>query len=199
MKVGILASTNGTDLPAIFDAKIENVEIACLITNNQNSGARKKAQKWGIKDFYISSKDKGRAEFDQEAIRILKEQGVEMVLLVGFMRIISPIFVREFKNAIFNVHPSLLPSFAGGMDNNVHEDVLAAGCKVSGATVHLVSEEVDEGAIVLQECVQISHNETVDSLKEKVQKKEQKMLINLIELFRDGKVVFEGGLAKILK
>ncbi|MCT4592502.1 MAG: phosphoribosylglycinamide formyltransferase [Candidatus Gracilibacteria bacterium] len=197
LKIGILASTNGTDLPYLFDGGIEGVSFECLISNKKECGAMQKASSRGVLTYFISAKGKSREEFDQEAVNILKEKNVDLVLLVGFMRIISPIFVQAFKNKILNVHPSLLPSFAGGMDSNVHEDVLSKGCKVSGATVHFVSEEVDEGAILLQEVTKIKNNDTADTLKARVQKLEQEMLKSAIIAFRDDKVYFENNIAKI--
>jgi len=100
--------------------------------------------------------------------------------MIGYMRIVSDIFVEAFRNKIFNVHPSLLPAFAGGMSDNVHKDVLDFGCKVTGATLHIVSEEVDAGEIIDQKACNIVETETVATLKPKVQKLEQEMLKNLI-------------------
>jgi len=172
MKIGILASTNGTILPAIWEhlKNDSSVEFAVLVTNREQCGAREKAKTKGIPDFFVSARGKTREEWDIEAVTLLQKHGVELVILVGFMRILSPIFVRTFPQKILNVHPSLLPKFAGGMDGDVHSSVLQSGETESGATIHLVDEGVDTGEIVIQKSVAISSDETPESLKAKVQK-----------------------------
>ncbi len=197
LKIGILASGAGSDLPALFDAEIEGVEFVAVISNKQ-SQALEKAEKYGIDNYFISTKEKTREEFEQEVISILKEKEVDLILTIGFMRILTPLFLDAFPHAIFNIHPSLLPAFKGGMDKGVHESVLEMGCKVTGATIHLVNKDVDGGPIAMQDCVKIAYDETVDTLKEKVQKLEQKMLISLVENYRDQKIIFENNLIKIL-
>ena len=99
--------------------------------------------------------------------------------MIGYMKIVSSIFVEAFRNKIFNIHPSLLPAFAGGMSDNVHQNVIDFGCKITGATLHIVSEEVDAGKIINQKACDVSKNETVATLKQKVQKLEQEMLNEL--------------------
>lgn len=198
LKVGILASGGGTDLPAIFEARLEEIEFVALISNKAESGAIEKAKQYGVPHFFVASKDITREEFDQKITDIFKEQGAEIILTVGFMRILSPIFLRNFPQKVFNIHPSLLPAFGGGQDKNVHQAVLDKGCKVSGATIHIVDENVDSGPIVLQDSVKIVHNDDVDSLREKVQIVEQKMLIEFLKLYRDKKIIFENNLIKII-
>jgi len=185
LKIAILASGKGTILPTIFSANISDVEFSCLISNKSDSLALEKAISLGIEGILIPSKGKSREEFDNQLLQVLQNKKIDLIILVGFMRILSPIIVRNFKNAILNVHPSLLPAFAGGMDKDVHKAVLERGCKVSGATIHFVNEEIDEGPILMQECVSITDTETVDSLKNKVQNLEGKLFIKAIEKFRD--------------
>ena len=123
---------------------------------------------------------------------MLDENKVELVLLIGYMRILSPWLVRKYKDKIINIHPSLLPAFAGGMDKDVHQEVLKSGVKVTGCTLHFVDESVDSGPIIMQKEVEISKDETVDSLKAKVQKAEQEVIVKAIDLFEKGKIKVEG-------
>lgn len=172
MKIGILASTNGTILPAIWENLKDDssAEFVVLVSNREQCGARKKAEEKGIPSIFVGAKGKTREEWDAEVLSIFRDYGVELVILVGFMRILSPVFVRAFPQKILNVHPSLLPKFAGGMDSDVHFAVLQSGETESGATIHFVDEGVDTGVIVLQKSVAISSDETPESLKAKVQK-----------------------------
>ena len=171
MKIGILASTNGTILPAIWEYLKDDpsVEFVVLVSNREQCGARKKAEEKGIPSIFVGAKGKTREEWDAEVLSIFRKYDVELVILVGFMRILSPVFVRAFPQKILNVHPSLLPKFAGGMDGDVHSAVLQSGETESGATIHLVDEGVDTGKIILQKSVAISSDETPESLKAKVQ------------------------------
>jgi len=169
-RIGILASTNGTILPKIFEADLPNTEFSVFITNKSKCGAREKAKKQGIPDYFIAGKGKTREEWDMHAVEILKKYEVDLIILVGYMRIITPFFVQSFPGKILNVHPSLLPKFAGGMDTDVHLEVIKSGEKETGATIHIVTEEVDAGPIVFQKSVQVEKNETPESLKNKVQK-----------------------------
>jgi formyltetrahydrofolate-dependent phosphoribosylglycinamide formyltransferase len=190
-KVVILASTNGTDFQAIIDeveAGTLKVEISGLFTNRSKCGAVSKAEKAGIPVFSFSAKGKSREIFDAEMIEELQELKVDLIVLVGYMRILSDEFVQAFPNKIINIHPSLLPKFAGGMDTNVHEEVLAAGEKETGCTIHFVDEKLDGGAIICQKSCKIMENETVDSLKEKVQNLEKKWYPRVIQDFADGKI-----------
>ncbi|MFC1769176.1 phosphoribosylglycinamide formyltransferase [Nanoarchaeota archaeon] len=191
IKIGVLASTNATDMQAIIDA-IEDgsldAEISLLIVNKENCGAVEKAKKYNIPYLYINSKDKSREEFDKEANKALNEHGVQIIFLIGYMRIVTPYLVNEWRNKILNIHPSLLPKYAGGMDLDVHQEVLNGGEKVTGATLHYVEEEVDAGPILFQEEVPIEAGETSDSLKEKVQKVEQGIIIKAIRYYSEGKI-----------
>lgn len=180
MNCAILASTSGTDLPALF-TEINNKKISCIfITNKEYCGAREKAKKYNIPNFFIDAKGFSREEYDKKVFKICEENNIDTVFCVGYMRIMSANFVQKFPEKIFNIHPSLLPAFAGGMDTDVHSEVLKAGCKVSGATLHLVTEKVDDGPIVMQKSCEVIEGETCESLKIKVQKLEQEMLVELV-------------------
>ena len=185
LHIGILASTNGTILPSIFSADLSNTNFSVFVTDKKDCGAREKARKVGVPDFFVDPKEKTRTEWADEAAKILKEYEVDLILLVGFMRILPPEFVREFPMKILNVHPSLLPKFAGGMNMDVHSAVLNANEKESGATIHFVTEAVDEGPIFLQKSVAISEDETPESLKQKVQTLEARLFLEAIVRFQN--------------
>ena len=194
LRLGILASTRATDMQAIIDAinsKKLNAVISVVISNKQDSYALERARKHNIKAAFIDSKDKERESYDKEVSEELDKNNVELILMIGYMRIVSPWFVRKYKNRIMNIHPSLLPAFSGWMDTDVHQEVLNYGCKVTGCTLHFVDESVDAGPVIMQKAVEISENETVDSLKEKVQKAEQGIIIQAIDLFDKGKIKIE--------
>lgn len=185
INIAVLGSTKGTDMQAIIEA---GIPIKMVIANKEKAGILEKAEKAGISFKFISQKDKTREEFDEEVMKVLDENKIDLVLLIGYMRFLSKPFVDKYENKIMNVHPSLLPKFAGGMDKNVHQEILDAGETETGATIHFVDEGADTGPIVLQEKVPIEENETVDSLKKKVQKLEGEMFIKAIDLFSEGKI-----------
>ncbi len=179
--VAVLASTSGSDLPALFEEGKKLGVTFVLVTNKEDCGAREKANQFGVENIFVNPENsdgsrKKREDFDQEVVDILQKKSVDFVFLVGYMRIISGVFVNEFSGKILNIHPSLLPAFAGGMDNDVHTEVLSKGCKITGATLHYVTVEVDEGPIFSQKACEISKNETPETLKKKVQILEQEML-----------------------
>ena len=195
IKIGVLASTNATDLQAVIEAiksKKIDAAVSVVISNKKDSGALARAKRYSIDSVFIDSKNKEREQFDKEVAKELDKYEVDLILLIGYMRILSPFFVKKYRNRIMNIHPSLLPAFSAGMDKNVHEEVLKCGCKVTGCTLHFVDESVDNGPIIMQKAVEISENETVDSLKEKVQKAEQEIIVNAIDLYSKGKIKIEG-------
>ena len=199
LRIGILASTNATDMQAVIEAinsKKLNAVISVVVSNKKDSYALQRAKNHNIKAAFIDiadfseikDKEKQRESFDREVSKILDESKVELILLIGYMRVLSPWFVRKYKNRIMNIHPSLLPAFAGGMDMDVHAEVLKAGCRTTGCTLHFVEESVDGGPIIMQKTVDIEPNENVDSLKAKVQSAEQEIIVRAIKLFGEGKI-----------
>jgi phosphoribosylglycinamide formyltransferase-1 len=175
-----------------IESKKLNVTISLVISNKKHAFALERAKKHNIKAVFIDTNGKSREQYDKEVAEELAKSKVDLILLIGYMRILSPWFVRKYKNKIMNIHPSLLPAFAGGMDKDVHQEVLNYGCKVTGCTLHFVDETVDAGPIIMQKAVEISENETVDSLKEKVQKAEQEIIIKAIDLFAKDKIEVKG-------
>lgn len=197
MKIAILGSTRGTDMQAIIDAieskRLKDIEISFVLSDKVDAYILERAKKHGLDAIYMDSKGKKREEYDNIVTELLEKSGVELVLLIGYMRIMGEKFVKRWENKVMNIHPSILPAFAGGMDKNVHEGVLARGCKISGATLIFIDEGADTGPIIMQRAVEVKENDTVDSLKERVQLKEQEMLVESIALYRDGKIRVENG------
>ena len=196
IRIGVLGSTRGTDLQAVIDSiekKELNVEIAIVISNKKDAFILERAKNHGIKTLFLDKNDfSPKKEFDKELANKLVEEKVNLILLIGYMRLLTEDFCNMFKNKIMNIHPSLLPKFAGGMDKDVHQEVLDAKEKITGCTLHFVDESVDAGPIIMQKEVKIEKDETVDSLKEKVQKAEQKIILKAIKLFSEGKIKVEG-------
>lgn len=194
MNLAVLASTSGTDLQAILDemeaGKMPEISLRCVISNKEDCGALEKARNAGIEDVFIDPKDLEREEFDRKISQVLEERKIDLIVMIGYMRFVSPWFVEKYRNRIMNVHPSLLPAFAGRA-TNIHEEILEHGCKLSGATIHFVDEGADTGPIILQEAVQIVGDETAESLREKVQNLEKQMYPEAIRLFAEGKLIVE--------
>jgi len=184
IRLGVLGSTKGTDLLPIVGAikKGElNASVEVVVSNNKKSLILEKAKKHNIDCCFIDHKNKAREVFDKEISDRLKEKGVDLVLLIGFMRILSEGFVLSWSGKIINVHPSLLPKHAGGMNEDVHKQVLESGDKETGCTIHLVTADVDEGPILIQKKCPVVEGDTVESLKEKVQKLEGEAFIEVIQ------------------
>ena len=192
IRVGVLGSTKGTDLQAIInsiDKKELNAEISVVISNKEGSYILERAKNNGIANVFISHKNKSREVFDQEMTKVLTKHGVELILLIGFMRILSTKFCQKWRDRLLNVHPSLLPKYAGGMDINVHEEVLRNGDKETGCTIHFVTEDVDGGPILIQKRCCVNSGDTVETLKAKVQRLEGEAFIESVQLIQNNKYV----------
>ncbi len=192
LKIGVLGSTRGSDLQMILDAmeadELTGARISLVVSNKADAGILDRARRYGIPAVSVAAKGKSREVFDAEATQLLEEAGVDLVLLIGYMRILSPAFCQRWHDRCLNVHPSLLPDFAGGMDLEVHAAAIAAGKAESGCTVHFVTEEVDGGPIVVQERTPIVAGETPESLKAKVQPLEGVAFVKAIKMFMAGEV-----------
>jgi len=185
IKLGIIGSTNGTDLQAVLDAVGSgelNAEVSVVLSNQKNAYILERAENHNVPAVFVSHKGKTREKFDAEMTGVLKEYGVGLVLLVGFMRILSAGFCREWQNKLLNVHPSLLPKYAGGMDTNVHKEVLKNGDTQTGCTIHFVTDEVDGGPILVQKKCNVESGDTAETLKIKVQQLEGEAFIEVINL-----------------
>ncbi len=188
IRLGVLGSTNGTDLQVILDAihsKRLISKVSVVVSNKKNAFILERAKKNKIPYYYISHKNIDRETFDGRITNMLKKHSVDLVLLIGFMRILSKSFCLEWKRKILNVHPSLLPKYAGGMDTNVHEEVLKNKDKETGCTIHFVTNELDQGPIFIQKRCTVDPDESVLSLKRKVQVLEGEAFLEAIPLFEN--------------
>ena len=198
LHLGILASGRGSNFEAILRA-IESgrlsAEARVLISNRKSAGALDVAARHGVPAAALTRKDFDSDEaFDREILRLFQKHRVDFVVLAGYLRLLTPVLVREFPNRILNIHPALLPSFGGkGMyGHHVHEAVLAHGCKVSGVTVHLVNEQYDAGPIVLQRCVPVEAGDTPDTLAARVLVEEHRAFPEALQLFAEERISVEG-------
>lgn len=184
-----MASTNGTVIPNILNFDYgEIVNFTCFITNKSQCFARKKIQDYGIKDYFISSRLNKKKDWEKKALKVITSHNIDLIVLVGFMKILSGDFIDSFKGDILNIHPSLLPKFAGMMNIELHEEVLKSGEKISGATVHEAVKEVDSGKIILQKSVNIEKCKTAEELKNTVQSVEKE--IYPIAIYKKSKEIF---------
>ncbi|HLC93271.1 MAG TPA: phosphoribosylglycinamide formyltransferase [archaeon] len=192
IKIAVLGSTKGTDLQAIIDA-IEagklDAEIVAIGSDKQDSFILERAKKHKIQAIFVNYKNFAKRENAERVFADeFRKRKADLVLLIGFMKILSPYFVRAFRGRIWNIHPSLLPKYAGGMNMDVHEQVLRNGEKETGCTLHEVSEKVDAGKIIMQKKCPIVKNDTAQTLKEKVQKLEQECLLEAVKMVIEGKL-----------
>jgi phosphoribosylglycinamide formyltransferase-1 len=191
-KLGILLSGRGSN----FEAIARNVaagkvpaEIAVVISNKEEAVGLVRAREMGLETRFIASKGKEREAFDREVVAVLREFQVDLVCLAGFMRILSPYFVREFPRRILNIHPALLPSFPG---EDAQRQALEHGVKFTGCTVHLVDEGMDTGPVVCQAVVPIRDNDTAETLAARILQEEHRIYSEAICLLLEGKLRFEG-------
>jgi len=193
-RIGVLASGRGSNFQAIIDAVesgyVKDAEIVVLISDVRDAFALERARKHGIEPLYISPKDFGkREEYDAKIVAELKKRKVGLVLLAGYMRIVTPVFVKAFKNRMMNIHPALLPSFPG---LHAQKQALDYGVKVSGCTVHFVDEEVDHGPILLQKAVDVLDGDTEESLSARILEQEHKVYATAVKLYTEGKMSVSG-------
>ncbi len=190
MNFAVLVSGNGSNLQAIIDAckkgKVKG-ELKVVISDKVDAFALTRARKAGIKTaVFVNPKDfPSREDFDAELIAVLKQEKVDLVVLAGFMRILSPVFIRAFRNKIINIHPALLPAFKGA---HALKDALSFGVKVTGVTVHFVDELVDHGAIIAQVPVEIKPKDTLQTLAVRIHKVEHALYPKVIDQFLRGKL-----------
>lgn len=203
LKLGVFASGRGSNFTAILKAIEDgrlNAEARVLISNKSGAGALETAESRGIQTAVINRPDfESRDSFVSALLSCLEENGVNFVVLAGYMKKIPPEIVEAYENRILNIHPALLPGFGGqGMYGHfVHEAVLKAGCKVSGVTVHLVDNHYDQGPIVAQRAVPIETCYTPDEIGAKVLKEEHKVFAEALQLFADNRVEVRDGIAVI--
>lgn len=205
-RIAVLVSGGGTNLQALIDAKnrgeIIGGEFAAVVSSSPNAFALQRAEKAGIPTFVIDRKSfASNREMTVSLTHTLKEQNIDLVVLAGFMYILTEELVQAYPNAIINVHPALIPSFCGegcyGL--HVHEKALAYGVKVSGATVHFVSEECDGGPIILQKAVAVEEGDTPETLQRRIMEQaEWHILPEAVNLFCQDRLAVEGRRVHIL-
>jgi phosphoribosylglycinamide formyltransferase-1 len=200
LKLGVLISGNGSNLQSIID-HIEKgslkAAIKIVISNNPDAYGIIRAEKHGIPFVVLKNGNfKNKEDFDAELVKILKNNGVELVILAGFMRIITPAFLKAFSGKIMNIHPALLPSFPG---LHGQKQAVDYGVKFSGCTVHFVDDGVDTGPVIIQSVVPVLDDDTEETLAERILKEEHKIYPQAIQLFADGRLEINGRKVRVKK
>lgn len=196
LKIAVLVSGGGTNLQAIIDAidnkKLTNTEISIVISNKKDAYALTRAAEAGINSLCISPKDfSDRADYFKEMTAAIKGAGAQLVVLAGFLVVLSEGFVNDFAGRIINIHPSLIPSFCGDgfYGLKVHEAALKRGVKVSGATVHFVDSGTDTGPIIMQKAVEVMDEDTPETLQRRIMEQAEWVLLpSVIQKIADGKI-----------
>ena len=187
LRVGVLGSTRGTALQGVLAAVAAgtlDVKIVLVVSDKQSAPILERAVKHGVRALFLDPARLKREAYDQQVSEALREAGAELVLLVGYMRIVSEQFVNTWRGRLLNVHPSLLPAFGGLMNLKVHEAVLAAGVSETGCTIHQVTDEVDDGPIVLQKRCSVLPGDTAEMLQSRVQALEQAAFVEVLHKWR---------------
>lgn len=196
-KVGVLASGRGTDLQSIIDASEErkiNAEVVTVVSDNQNAYALERAKKHNIKAFFVNPRGKTKEEHEEEIDEIMQENNVDLIVGAGYMRILSPSFVKKWYGRLINIHPALLPSFRG---DSGQDDALEYGVKISGCTTHFMNEKMDHGPIILQAAVKVHEDDDRDALADRILKVEHQILPRTVQLFAENRLKIEGRKVKI--
>lgn len=203
VKIGVLISGSGTNLQSLIDnvesGSIKGV-ISLVISNKKDVYGLERAKKHNIHAVYLNSKDyENFDKYNDALIEELKNHGVELVVLAGYLKILTSKFIEEYRNRIINIHPSLIPSFSGKgyYGIKVHEAVIDYGVKISGATVHFVDEGADTGPIIIQEAVEVKSDDTAVTLQQKILQIEHKILPLAVKYYSEGKIQISGRKIKI--
>lgn len=194
VNIGVLISGGGTNLQALIDSienKAINGNIKLVISNKKDAYGLKRAENSNIEAIYLDRSDfASEDEYNKELIEKFKSRDIELIVLAGYLKVLSSDFISEYDMKIINIHPSLIPSFSGKgyYGEIVHQAVLDRGVKLTGATVHFVDEGTDTGPIIMQRAVDVDLDETLESLKSKVLKVEHEMLVESVKLYCDGMI-----------
>ena len=197
LRVAVLASGRGSNLQAVIDAidvGTVQAKIVAVISNKQVAPALERARQHGLSDLFVDPKPyagrpDSREAYDRELLGVLRLHDVELVLLAGYMKIVTTVLVEAFANRMMNIHPSLLPSFPG---LDVQKKAIEWGCKLAGCTVHFVTEGVDEGPVILQAAVPILDDDTPDTLAARILVQEHRIYPRAVQLFAEGRLRVEG-------
>jgi phosphoribosylglycinamide formyltransferase-1 len=202
VRLGVLASGRGSNLQAIIDA-IESgtvqARLAVVISNKKDAQALERARAHGVPDVYLdptryAGMNDKREAYDRGILDILRKHEVDLVLLAGYMKIVTPVLIDAYRNHMMNIHPSLLPSFPG---LEAQKQALEWGAKVSGCTVHFVTEGVDEGPIILQATVPVLEGDSPETLASRILVEEHAMYPRAVQLYADGRLIVEGRRVRI--
>jgi phosphoribosylglycinamide formyltransferase-1 len=191
-RIGVLVSGRGSNLQALVDAARRGElggEVGVVVSNEETALALERARQAGIPAVFRDHRRKKREDFDAEIVEILRAHRVDLVCLAGFMRLLSPVFVRAFPGRILNIHPALLPAFPG---LDAQRQAWEHGAKVSGATVHLVDEGLDSGPIVAQEAVKVLSGDTPETLAARILEVEHRLYPRAVRLMLEGRCRVEG-------
>lgn len=199
LKIGILASGRGSNLQSIIDS-VEageiKADIRIVISDREKAFALERAAKHNINTLYVNpGQYETRKKYEQKLIDVFKEKDVELIIMAGFMRILSPYFIRQFRQRVMNIHPSLLPAFPG---LHPQRQALEYGVKVSGCTVHFADEGMDTGPIILQSAVPVLDDDDEDSLAARILKEEHQIYPQAVKLFSEGKLRIDDRNVKLL-
>lgn len=190
MRVGVLLSGSGTNLQAILDGADATYEVVVAVSDRADAFGLERAREAGVPAVHVDPKAyDGREAFNEALADVIREHGVDLVCLAGFMRILAPNFVKAFEGRMLNIHPALLPAFPGG---HAVRDAIEWGAQVTGCTVHFVDEEVDHGPILLQEAVPIRSGDDEEKLHERIKEIEHRLYPEAIRLVASGHVRIEG-------
>jgi len=192
LSVGVLASGSGTDLQSIIDASEKNMidaEVVVVISDKEDAYALNRAKKHKIPGFFVDPKRKDRTAHEDEIDTILRAHQVELIVGAGYMRLLSPSFIKKWHHKIINIHPTLLPSFKG---TNGQRDALQYGVKISGCTTHFMDTEMDHGPIILQAAVNVHSDDDRDALAARILAVEHQILPRTIQLFAQNRLLIEG-------
>jgi phosphoribosylglycinamide formyltransferase-1 len=192
VNIAVLGSTKGTVLQYVIDqiesGVLKGINIKFVLSNVEKAGILDKARKHNLKAIYLTGKDKTREEYDIQVSQLLENDKIDLVLLIGYMRLMSDSFVKKWLNKVVNIHPSILPAFAGQMDLNVHQAVIDRGCKLTGASLIFIDENADTGPIISQKCIMVEQDDTAETLKIKVQRLEGEMLVDFLYKWYENKI-----------
>ena len=205
LNIAIFISGGGTNLQAIIDAVKENKingKIKLVFSNRKNAYGLVRAQNESIDTFYLNRKKFfSNEEYDEGILEELNRKNIDLIVLAGYLNILSSKLVSKYSNRIINIHPSLIPSFCGDgfYGENVHKAVIKSGVKFTGATTHFVDENVDTGAIILQDVVPVFINDDFETVAKRVLEIEHKILVKTVKAFCDNKIVFKDNRAFIVE
>jgi phosphoribosylglycinamide formyltransferase-1 len=196
--VGVLISGGGTNLQAIIDRCADGsvpARVACVVSNRAEAFGLERARQSGIPALHLDHRlFSGREAYDEALVTTLQEYGVDLVVLAGFMRIVTPVLLAAYPGRILNIHPALLPAFPG---LHAQRQALEHGAKVAGCTVHFVDAGCDTGPIILQAAVPVREDDTEESLSQRIQVEEHRLYPEAIRLFAEGRLSFEGRRVRI--